>query len=789
MAPWGRGGRGGARGGARAPSGQPGAEGVCGAPLRGSPAPLGASVSPAPSPSGASVLNFAVPAATGPRAARAWLLLFDGPGLARGRPVAEVELCPVANRTGGVWHVGLPDLAPGLLYGWQLAATGEPGGPGAAHRTPLLLDPRARAVCSSRGAFGQLGPDLAPAAGLEGLGLGLGPCWPLLAAPAPDPVRTEFDWEGDRPPRVPWGELVVYELHVRGFTRDPSSGVAAPGTYAGAVERLDHLQRLGVTAVELLPCMEFNELEYYELPPPPGRPPRYNFWGYSTVCFFAPMARYSEAVSRGGGASAEAAQAAVDEFKALVKACHARGIEVIMDVVFNHTAEGNARGPALSFKGFDEKVFYMLAPGGEHYNFSGCGNTVNCNHPEVRRFIVDCLRYWVTEMHVDGFRFDLASIMTRQHSFWRSTNRAAPQNPPPSGTVGGDLASSSAAAAAAGAGTGAGAGAASTAMPATTKWPVAAEGEAEEQEYISDPAAPTGTPLEEPPLLAEISHDPFLQGVKLIAEAWDCDGLVQVGAFPHYGGRWAEWNGEVRDAVRQFVKGTDGPWAGKFASALCGSPDIFGRAEADPDDWWGTHAGARWRGGRGPGASVNFVTAHDGFTLADLVAFNDKRNDENGEENRDGEDHNLSWNCGAEGPTADRGALLLRERQQRNLTCALLLAQGVPMVAMGDEYGHSKGGNNNTYCHDSPLNWFQWDALETRAGDFVRFFRHLLHFRRARLQFRSVNFLSDSEVQWHGKAVGEPDWSDSSRLVAFTLAARGDSPQLYVAFNSSHKAA
>jgi len=241
--------------------------------------------------------------------------------------------------------------------------------------------------------------------------------------------------------------------------------------------------------------------------------------------------------------------------------------------------------------------------------------------------------------------------------------------------------------------------------------------------------------------------------------------------------------------VRQFVKGTDGPWAGKFASALCGSPELFGRAEADPDDWWGTHAGARWRGGRGPGASVNFVTAHDGFTLADLVAYNEKQNAENGEGGRDGEDHNLSWNCGAEGPTADRGALLLRERQQRNLACALLLAQGVPMVVMGDEYGHSKGGNNNTYCHDSPLNWFQWDALEARDGDFGRFFRHLVHFRRSRAQFRNTAFLDDAQVQWHGEAPGAPDWSDASRLVAFTLAAQGDSPELYVAFNAGHEAA
>jgi isoamylase len=410
------------------------------------------------------------------------------------------------------------------------------------------------------------------------------------------------------------------------------------------------------------------------------------------------------------------------EFKELVKAAHARGIEVILDVVFNHSAEGNERGPALSFRGLDNRAYYMLAPGGEYYNYSGCGNTLNANHPVAARLVADCLRHWVAEYHVDGFRFDLASILTRAPSAWQATpaqGHAAPGADGPGG-AGGYL----------------------------------PEGGA---------GAPTGTPLSDPPLIEAISRDPLLRGTKLIAEAWDCDGLNQVGAFPHYGGRWAEWNGRFRDTVRAFVKGSDGSWAGAFASAVMGSPNIYAEANPADSDWWGCNGGRQWKGRRGPQHSINFVTAHDGFSLADLVAYNEKHNAANGEGNNDGEAHNLSWNCGVEGPSADAAVGRLRQRQTRNLACALLLrrgpappvrggvggAHGVPMLTMGDECGHTKGGNNNTYCHDSPLNWLDWGALGADADGFARFMRRLINFRRATPLLRRGGYVSDADVAWH----------------------------------------
>nr|QKY15160.1 isoamylase, starch debranching enzyme/1,4-alpha-glucan branching enzyme Ii (ISAII) [Polytomella parva] len=302
--------------------------------------------------------------------------------------------------------------------------------------------------------------------------------------------------------------------------------------------------------------------------------------------------------------------------------------------------------------------------------------------------------------------------------------------------------------------------------------------------------APTGHPMSDPPLIEVLSEHPLLRDVKLIAEAWDCDGLNQVGAFPHFGGRWSEWNGHFRDAVRRFIKGTEGPWAGPFASALCGSPNVFAESSADASNWWANHGGRQWRGGRGPAASVNFVTAHDGFSLGDLVRYNEKHNEANGEENRDGESHNLSWNCGAEGETADWSVNRLRQRQIRNTATALLLASGVPMLTMGDEYGHSKYGNNNTYCHDDPVNYFRWDLAHQDTHGFGRFMRLLINFRRRHpgLLQRSA-YMTSREVSWHGDEPGRADWSDASRLVAFTLhdtQVAGAPAALFAAFNTSH---
>lgn len=472
----------------------------------------------------------------------------------------------------------------------------------------------------------------------------------------------------------------------------------------------------------------------------------------------------------------------------------------------------------------------MLAPEGQYYNYSGCGNTLNCNHPTVRAFVVDCLRYWAEEMHVDGFRFDLASILTRAHSAWHPTEVVHKKKK--GGSRKGYYDSDD---------DGSGSEADDEDIDAydgMTSALATVDGGAylSDDGYMSDGAGvATGTPLSDPPLVAAIAEDAVLRDVKLIAEAWDCDGLNQVGAFPHYGGRFSEWNGAFRDTVRAFVKGTDAAgtgtsWAANFASALCGSPNVYA-SPAGEGDWWGTvGGGARWRGGRGPSASVNFVCAHDGFTLRDLVSYNEKHNASNGEGNNDGEAHNLSWNCGFEGEgvliaeggggggasspssssssTSTSGGVVtpvssttelasvarLRSRQARNLAAALLLSHGVPMLHMGDEYGHSKGGNNNTYCHDSPLNWFDWGAAARDEWGLLRFQRALLRLRASRPELRRSTFVADGEVEWHGPAPGEPDWTDAARLVALSLRApAGAAPGgaeggggLYVAFSTAH---
>ncbi|KAG1678800.1 hypothetical protein FOA52_012840 [Chlamydomonas sp. UWO 241] len=768
-----------------------------------------------------SATNFAVMSSS---ASGVSLCLFTEADLQAGRVTAEVELNPVANRTGDVWHCALPGLSPDLLYGYRVSGPHQSGyadSPGQRYdATQVVLDPYTTAVVSRR-QYGQLSS-------------GPRPTWPQAAGAVPSPPgsRPEFDWQGDRPLRLPMQSLVLYEMHVRGFTQaDASLPAGTPGTYAGMVERLDYLQKLGVNAVELLPVQEFNELEYHA-PIPGTNSHRVNFWGYSTVGFFAPMSRYSAAAAAGGGEGDVR-----DEFKALVRECHKRGIEVILDVVFNHTAEGNERGPTLSFRGLDNRLYYMLAPEGEYYNYSGCGNVLNCNHPVVRTFIVDCLRYWVTEYHVDGFRFDLASVLTRAHSVWhplpRDANTGMLEMPPrrvpggvrasvnkegggpasatapqaaPMGLPAAAVATAAAAAAAAvaaagltGGVTGAGgpslASMTATAAAGSVAAAFGTEGAEEEARAWGHmggaDGVPTGTPLTDPPLIQLISEDPVLRDAKLIAEAWDSDGLNQVGSFPHYNGRWSEWNGRFRDTVRQFIKGTNGPWASNFAAALCGSADVYA-SPAPEDDWWGNNGGHAWRGNRGPTASINFITAHDGFTLADLVSYNEKSNLANGEGNRDGESHNLSWNCGEEGPSDDAGVKTLRQRQMRNMLVALLLSHGVPMLLMGDEYGHSKGGNNNTYCHDSELNYLDWAMAGADADGLLRFTRAMIAIRKRHATECMRSYYPDTRpglggLEWHGIDAGKPDWSDTSRFVAFSQNDhRGGG--LYIAFNTSHVA-
>ncbi len=606
---------------------------------RGAPLPYGTSKTP-------EGYNFAL-FSRHARAVSLCLFLPNAPA-----PFVEIPLNPKINRTGNVWHIFVKAIPANYQYGYRIDGPYDPLKGHFFDNRVIVLDPYAKQVTSPE-EWGATRPK-------QSMHYHSGQIDPY----------TPFDWGEEEHPNIPIKELVIYEMHVRGFTNDPSSQTRKRGVYAGIIEKIPYLKSLGVNAIELMPIHEFDEKGNVNHHPLTGEP-LYNYWGYNTVNFFSPMRRYGPIV----------------ELKKLVKELHANGIEVILDVVYNHTSEGNGAGPILSFKGIENSVYYMLTPGGEYYNFSGCGNTFNCNHPVVRELIRESLRYWVTEMHIDGFRFDLASIMVRSHD---------------------------------------------------------------------------GIPLANPPLIEALTHDPILANTKLIAEAWDAGGLYQVGSFPGKG-RWAEWNGKYRDCVRRFLKGTDGA-VGEFATRLSGSEDLYGK-------------------GKFPGQSINFITAHDGFTLADLVSYNEKHNLDNGEENRDGDNNNESWNCGVEGETDDPAILALRERQMKNHHLALMLSQGVPMILMGDEYGHTKLGNNNTWGHDSRLNWFQWDTLEQRAS-FFRFYQKVIAFRKNHPLLTRSQFLKDHDIQWHGMEPQKPDWGEKSRFIACTLPDPINHYSLYVAFNA-----
>jgi len=582
------------------------------------------------------------------------LLLFDEPRSAR--PTLEIALDPAVHRVGDVWTVVVPEVAAGQLYGYRAEGPHEPAHGHYFDPDLLLVDPYARAV--TRGSAWSV-PGLRPG--------GMAPgqmsaderdaLW--SAMPKSVVVDSAFDWEGDRPLRIPLCDSVIYEVHVRGYTAHPASGVEHPGTYRGLIEKIPYLRSLGITAVELLPVQEFDERENTRVHPRTGER-LVNYWGYSPFAFFAPEVRYSERGERGGQ---------VDAFKGMVKALHAAGIEVILDVVFNHTAEGNERGPTISLRGFDNRIYYMLADGGSSFrNLTGCGNTVNCNHPVVRSLIRDSLHHWVTEMHVDGFRFDLASVLGRD---------------------------------------------------------------------------PDGKLLDNPPLIELITEDPVLRDTKLIAEAWDAAGAYQVGSFP--GLRWSEWNGRYRDDVRRFWRG-DRAMIGALATRIAGSSDLYRDS------------------GRSPLHSINFVTSHDGFTLADLVSYERRHNEANGEQNRDGSDHENSWNHGCEGPTDDPAIRAVRDRQVRNLLLTLLVSQGVPMLLGGDEMGRTQGGNNNAYCHDDEISWIDWQLLR-RNEDLVQFVRALITLRQEHPVLRRTTFLEGApaerpDVVWFGPDGGAPRWGD-----------------------------
>lgn len=568
-------------------------------------------------------------------------------------PNRVIQLDPLKNRTFHYWHVFVPGIKSGQIYGYRVFGPYIPKNGMRFDSEKVLLDPYGKAIAVpdryNREAAIKPGDNAAYAmknvvADLSG-----------------------YDWEGDAPIQRSFAQTVIYEMHVRGFTQHPSSGIdpGLRGTYLGLIQKIPYLKNLGITAVELLPVLHFDELEA-----PLGLT---NYWGYSPISFFAPHCGYC---------SKKNPLEALDEFRDMVKALHRAGIEVILDVVYNHTAEIDENGPTFSFRGLENSVYYILGKDKSRYaNFSGTGNTLNANHSIVRRLIVDSLQYWVEEMHVDGFRFDLASILSRDT---------------------------------------------------------------------------TGMPLANPPVLWEIETNPVLAGTKLIAEAWDAAGLYQVGTF--IGDRWREWNGMFRDDVRSFMRGDPG-MVEKFSSRFIGSPDIYEHE------------------GREPEQSINFITCHDGFTLNDLVSYNRKHNEFNGEGNKDGTDQNFSWNFGIEGPSSDPEVESLRNRQVKNFLAITLLSLGVPMLLMGDEMRRTQNGNNNAYCQDNELSWLDWTMLEKHA-DIHRFVRRLIRVRRYLEFFNEdhglslTEFLHQAQIEWHGVKLGKPDWGYNSHSLAFTVQAR-----------------
>ncbi len=575
------------------------------------------------------------------------LLLFED--MDTPQPESVLVLDRRQHRTYHYWHVFVPGVEEGQIYAYRVAGPWAPEKGARFDSDKVLLDPYGRAVAVPEDYSRELtsGPGDNAAKAMKSVVADLG----------------RYDWEGDHPLKRPFSQTVIYELHVGGFTKHPSSGVAKAkrGTFAGLIEKIPYLIDLGVTAVELLPIFQFDPQDS-----PPGL---VNYWGYSPVSFFAPHQGYG---------SQKTPLTVLDEFRDLVKALHRAGIEIFLDVVFNHTAEGNHSGPTQSFRGFANNVYYLLDSDRSLYaNYSGCGNTLNANQAIVRRLIVDSLRYWVEEMHVDGFRFDLASILSRDEK---------------------------------------------------------------------------GQPLENPPVLWDIESEPVLSGTKLIAEAWDAAGLYQVGRF--VGDTWKEWNGKFRDDIRAFLKG-DPDTVKPLAHRLLASPDLYRHKEREVEQ------------------SINFVTCHDGFTLNDLVSYDHKHNEANGEDNRDGSDHNLSWNCGVEGPTDDPAVNSLRNRQVKNFLALTLLSFGTPMLLMGDEVQRSQKGNNNVYGQDNEISWFDWTLVD-RHAEMHRFVKELirlrLHFDKASLDddLTLSQFLAQAKFDWHGVKLHEPDWGPESHSLAAT---------------------
>src|ERR1700730_10935183 len=593
----------------------------------------------------------------------AQLLLFDD--IDAPNPSRVIDLDPRSNRTYHYWHAFVPGITAGQIYAYRVSGPFDPVRGLRFDPNKVLLDPYGKCIARpagrSREAARHPGDNAASA----------------LRNVVVDP--SAYDWEGDAPFGRPFAKTIIYEMHVGGFTRHPSSGVSPErrGTYAGLIDKIPYLQDLGVSAVELLPVFAFDEQD--------GPPGLSNYWGYQPLSFFAPHDGYSSRSNPLG---------ALDEFRDMVKALHRAGIEVILDVVYNHTTEDKEDGPTICFRGLANETYYILAEDKSRYaDFTGCGNTLNANEPIVRRLIIDSLRHWVSEMHVDGFRFDLASILSRDQQ---------------------------------------------------------------------------GHPMASPPILWDIESDPVLANVKLIAEAWDAAGLYQVGSF--VGDSWKDWNGRFRDDVRSFLKGENGT-ARAMAFRLTGSPDVYRREEREAEQ------------------SINFVTCHDGFTLNDLVSFNTKHNEANGEGNRDGADHNASWNCSVEGPTADPEVERMRIRQVKNFLTLTLLATGTPMLLMGDEVRRTQGGNNNAFCQNNEISWFDWTLIEKHA-DFHRFVRELIALRMnrnlpvERLDMTLTERLRRQAIQWHGVKLNAPDWGHESHTLAGTVRLFGYPLLLHLIINA-----